>query len=139
MPTIKFTGPALVASAEENDDGSLDLIADKLILKSLNGLSYDDEEFSDYLYDSAETESFADQVSGGVLSFEYDASSSSLIGSIQYQLSRSLSDDEIETLEEYTIEQLTDGIGSNFSQERALNGEVTPFIDIEELACDQVS
>ncbi|MCG8053265.1 MAG: hypothetical protein JAZ15_18875 [Candidatus Thiodiazotropha endolucinida] len=139
MPIIKFKGPALVASAEENDDGSLDLVTDKVILESLSGLKYEDEEFSDYLFDGEETERFAEQVSGGILSFEYDASSGSLIGSIEYQLSRSLSEDEVEALEEYTIEQLTDGIGSNFSQERALNGEATPFINTEELTCDQVS
>ncbi len=139
MPTIRFTGPALVASAEENDDGSLDLISDKATLESLNGLSYEDEEFSDHLYDGEETEGFAEHVSGGILSFSYDTSSSSLIGSIEYQLSRPLSADEVEALEEYTIEQLTDGIGSNFSQERALSGEVTPFINHEELSCHQAS
>lgn len=139
MPSIKFKGPALVASSEENDDGSLDLITDRVILESLNGLKHEDEEFSDYLFDSEETSSFADEVSGGILSFEYDASSSSLIGSIEYQLSRSLSEDEVEALREYTIEQLTDGIGSNFSQERALNDKVTPFINTEKLACDQAS
>jgi len=139
MPTIKFTGPALVASAQENEDGSLDLINDKTTLESLNGLSYEDEEFSDYLYDGEETEGFAEHVSGGILSFYYETSTSSLIGSIEYQLSRSLSADEVEALEEYTIEQLTDGIGSNFSQERALGGEVTPFINHEELSCDQAS
>ncbi|MCE2597404.1 hypothetical protein K6Y31_21785 [Motilimonas cestriensis] len=139
MPTIKFTGPALVASVEENDDGSLDLISDKTTLESLNGLSYQDEEFSDYLYDREETEGFAEYVSGGILSFTYDSSSGALIGSIEYQLSRHLSADEVEALEEYTIEQLTDGIGSNFSQERALSGEVTPFINHEELSCHQAS
>nr|WP_086940649.1 hypothetical protein [Thaumasiovibrio occultus] len=139
MPTIKFTGPVLVASAQENEDGSLDLISDKTILESLNGLSYEDEAFSDYLYDGEETEAFAEHVSGGVLSFSYDSSSSSLIGFIEYQLSRSLSADEVEALEEYTVEQLTDGIGSNFSQERALSGEVTPFINHEELSCHQTS
>ncbi len=139
MPTIRFTGPALVASAEENDDGSLDLISDKEILESLNGLCYEDEKFSDYLYDGEETEGFAEHVSGGILSFSYDTSSSSLIGYIEYQLSKSLSADEVEALEEYTIEQLTDGIGSNFSQERALSGEVTPFINLDELSCEQSS
>lgn len=139
MPTIKFTGPALVASAQENEDGSLDLISDKTILESLNGLSYEDEEFSDYLYDGEETEGFAEHVSGGILSFSYETSTSSLIGSIEYQLSKSLSAEEIEALEEYTIEQLTDGIGSNFSQERTLSGEVTPFINHEELSCHQAS
>ncbi|WP_445363335.1 hypothetical protein ACJJIQ_00365 [Microbulbifer sp. ANSA003] len=139
MPTIRFTGPALVASAEENVDGSLDLISDKATLESLNGMSYEDEEFSDYLYDREETKSFAEYVSGGILSFSYDTSSSSLIGSIEYLLSRPLSADEVEALEEYTIEQLTDGICSNFSQERALRGEVTPFINHEELSYHQAS
>jgi hypothetical protein len=139
MPTIRFAGPALVASAKENDDGTLDLISDKGILESLNGLRYEDEKFSDYLYDGEETESFAEHVSGGILSFSYDTSSSSLVGSIEYQLSRSLSADEVDALENYTIEQLSDGIGSNFSQERALSGEVTPFINHEQLSCDQLS
>ncbi|MEC8523959.1 MAG: hypothetical protein VXZ24_06950 [Pseudomonadota bacterium] len=139
MPIIIFTGPALVASAEENDDGSLDLISDKTTLESLNGLSYKDEEFSDYLYDREETEVFAEYVSGGILSFSYEPTSRSLTGSIEYQISRPLSADEVEALEEYTIEQLTDGIGSNFSQERALSGEVAPFINHEELSCHQAS
>ncbi len=139
MPSIKFTGLAVVASGQENPDGSLEIVNDKAILESLNGLKYEDEEFSDYLYDGEETSNIADYITGGVLSFEYNISSSALIGSVEYQLSRALSLDEVEILKEYTIEQLLDGIGSNFSQGRGLKGEATPFINHEELSFEQTS
>tara|TARA_B100001063_G_scaffold207116_1_gene202823 strand:- start:2071 stop:2418 length:348 start_codon:yes stop_codon:yes gene_type:complete len=115
------------------------LTKDQAILKSLDGLRYEDEEFSDYLYDGEETSNIADHVTGGVLSFEYDIASGSLIGSVEYQLSRALSSDEVAILKEYTIEQLLDGIGSNFSQERGLDGQATPFINHEQLSFEQTS
>ena len=139
MPTIKFTGPALVDSGQENDDGTISVISDVEVLKSLDGLRYEDEEFSDYLADDESTSLIAEYVSGGILIFEYAKESEALVGSIEYQLSRPLVSGEIEMLKEYTIEQLLDGIGSNFSQERVLNGDAAPFINYQELAVDQVS
>jgi len=133
MPRIKISGPALVDSGKDSEDGTIALVTDSEVLKSLNGLRYDDEMFSDYLADDEAFSEIADIVSGGILLFEYDQASGSLVGSIGYDLTRDLSEEEIEMLVEYTIDQLSDGIGSNFSQERVLNGEVAPFINYEEL------
>lgn len=139
MSLIKFSAPALVDSGKDNDDGTIALSNDPLVLKSLDGLRYEDEEFSDYLHDGEETSAIADHVSGGFLSFKYDVATSSLIGFIEYHLSNVLSSNEVETLKEYTIEQLLDGIGSNFSQERGLDGKVAPFLDHEQLSIEQLS
>jgi hypothetical protein len=139
MPSIMFKGPAIVDSGVDNDDGTIAITTDKAILKSLDGLRYDDEEFSDYLADGEETSQIADLVSGGILLFEYINASESLVGGIEYQLSRDLSSEEVEALKEYTIEQLTDSIGSNFSQERSLIGAPAPFINYEELEVENGS
>lgn len=139
MPIIKISGPALVDSGKDNKDGTIALVTDSEVLKSLNGLRYDDEMFSDYLADDEAFSEIADIVSGGILLFEYDQPSGSLVGSIGYDLTRDLSEEELEMLVEYTIDQLSDGIGSNFSQERVLNGEVAPFINCEELVASQSS
>jgi len=139
MSTIKFSGPALVDIGQDNGDGTIALTSDKEILRSLHGLQYDDEEFSDYLADGEETESIAECISGGILSFEYNENKENLIGKVEYQLDRPLSSDELEALTEYTIEQLLEGIGSNFSQERVLNGDPAPFINHEELVIEQAS
>ena len=139
MPKIEFKGPALVDTGKDNNDGTIALTKDQSILKSLDGLRYEDEEFSDYLADDEGASSIADYVSGGTLAFDYIENGEELIGKIEYQLSRTLSSDEIEILKEYTIDQLLDGIGSNFSQERVLNGDVAPFINHEELGFEQAS
>ena len=139
MSLIKFSAPALVDSGNDNDDGTIALTKDQSILKSLDGLRYEDEEFSDYLHDGEETTAIADHVSGGFLSFKYDVATSSLIGFVEYKLSKTLSSNEVNALKEYTIEQLLDGIGSNFSQERGLDGQVAPFIDHEQLSIEQIN
>jgi hypothetical protein len=139
MLSIKFEGPALVDSGQDNDDGTVAIINDKKILKSFDGLQYQDEEFSDYLGDGDGTSLIADCVSGGILSFKYDKKTETLVGFIEYQLTRALSSDEVEALKEYTIDQLSDGIGSNFSQENALNGKPSPFINYQELTVESRS
>ena len=139
MPRIKFIGPALVDSGVDNEDGTVAITKDPAILKSLDGLRYEDEEFSEYLADDEVTSSISDYVSGGILEFEYITSDQALVGKVEYHLTRTLTSDEIQVLKEYTIEQLLDGIGSNFAQERMLNGEVTPILNNEELAFEQDS
>ena len=139
MPSIKFYGPALVDGGQDNSDGTISLVNDAEVLKTLDGLKYEDEEFSDYLCDGEETASFSDFVSGGTLLFQYEDSSNTLVGVVEYVLSRALNTDEIGALTEYTIEQLLDGIGSNFSQERTLENKPAPFINHEELAIEQTS
>lgn len=139
MPSIKFYGPALVDGGQDNPDGTMSLVNDTEVLIALDGLKYEDEEFSDYLSDGEETASFSGFVSGGTLLFQYDDTSNTLIGGIEYVLSRALNTNEVEALTEYTIEQLLDGIGSNFSQERALENKPAPFINHEELGIEQSS
>lgn len=139
MPSIRFYGPALVDGGQDNSDGTISLVNDAEVLKTLDGLKYEDEEFSTYLSDGEETASFSSIVSGGTLRFQYDDISNTLIGGVEYILSRALNTDEVEALTEYTIEQLLDGIGSNFSQERALENKPAPFINHEELAFEKIS
>ncbi|MGF1689417.1 hypothetical protein L4C36_22610 [Photobacterium japonica] len=137
MPKIRLSGPALVDSGKNNEDGTIVLVTDSDVLTSLNGLVYDDEMFSDYLADSEAFAEIADIVSGGILRFQYDPSSESLVGDIDYEVARGLSDEESAMLVEYTVDQLVEGIGSSFSQERLLNGLVAPFMHDEELVVIQ--
>jgi hypothetical protein len=126
MPTIKFTAPAAVfdfnqIDPETNERGLF--VEDQRALKSLDGLSYSDELLSDYIGDGGETLALVTVgITGGSLSFAFDSKSKRLLASTEYSLARLLSQEETNILKRYTIGQWSDGIGSNFFQERMNQG-----------------
>jgi hypothetical protein len=97
-------------------------ISDISILRSLDGLAYDDERFTDYLGGPAEEDALAAVLeSGGSLRFRYCEGDSLLVASTEYRSKRPLSESELHLLVDYTMGQWSDGIGENWvceSEER---------------------
>jgi hypothetical protein len=124
MPTIKFMGPAVVFDFNSEDAAEDDtpVVNDSKILQGLDGLTYDDEIFSDYLSDGGDSTLANVGVTGGILKFKFDQKSKQLYGITEYSIPRRLSSSEIALLREYTSGQWSDGIGSNFFQERIRDG-----------------
>ncbi len=126
MPSITFSTYAAVFDFRQMDTDTGDegrSIEDTAILKTLDGLSYDEEVFSDYLFDGGDVGELEDAgISGGSLDFAFDSATGRLIGRTEYQLERALNPDQIAVLRDYTIGQWSDGIGSNFFQERMRKG-----------------
>jgi hypothetical protein len=125
MPTITFSHPAGVFDFNQIDPETGEsglFVEDVATLRSLDGLQYDEEVFSDHIGDG-ELGAIADiGISGGSLSFVFDVSSKQLIAKTQYSLTRPLKPREVEFLKSYTVGQWSDGIGSNFFQERMHQG-----------------
>ena len=125
MPTISFSHPADVfdftqLDPETDEDGLL--VEDPVVLRSLDGLQYTEEVFSDYLGDGGDADISEVGITGGSLSFVFDAPSSQLMVSTTFMLARTLTAAEIELLRDFTSGQWSDGIGENFFQERMSHG-----------------
>ena len=123
MTKIRFTAPAVVFDfhSEEATDDETPVVEEAEILKSLHGLE-SKELFSDYMSDGGDQTLPKAGVSGGQLRFEYDEKSKQLYGVTEYSAPRGLSESELATLKDYTVGQWSDGIGSNFFQERMDKG-----------------
>ena len=133
MPTICFGHPAFVFDMTLGDDEE-SYVTDPEVLKTLDGLEYVGEVFSDYLHDGRDIGTLKDaQISGGTLSFSFHEESEQLIAVTGYSVSRPLKKKEIAFLREFTSEQWTDGIGDNFYQERIDCG-LAPQIVIEKVS-----
>jgi hypothetical protein len=115
MVTIRIVGPAVVFDFKNEDEPAV--VEDESLLKTLHGLEHD-EVFSDYLGDGGDRTLVDVGVSGGLLRFEYDAATKQLYGVTEYIAPRLLTPAEVAVLKEYTIGQWSDGIGSNFFQDR---------------------
>ena len=76
--------------------------------------------FSDYMFDGSNSESMPADVKGGVLTLYCDASLSQLWSHVEYDVRHKLTRSEEQALIDYTLEQLLDGIGDNFTQEYLL-------------------
>ncbi|MDP5191811.1 hypothetical protein [Rheinheimera baltica] len=92
-------------------------------LKSIDGYTYiDDEEdncFGFWLIDENDDSIIKySGISGGYLQFSFNDKLNRLEASIEYILSKELSQEQIDCLIEYTIGQCMDGIGSSFGQEK---------------------
>ncbi|MBX3628081.1 MAG: hypothetical protein KF892_23935 [Rhizobacter sp.] len=125
MPTITFSYPAGVFDFNQVDPETGEsgvFVEDVATLRSLDGLLYDEEVFSDHIGDG-ELEAIAGiGISGGSLAFAFDARSKQLIAKTKYSLTRPLKPKEVELLKSYTVGQWSDGIGSNFFQDRMHQG-----------------
>lgn len=134
MPTIKFFTTAAVFDFRKSDEG--DFIDDKLILKTLDGLEYSDESFSDYLLDGSETRELADiGITGGDLKFKFYPIAGLMVHT-EYLIPRLLTEPEISKLRHYTIGQWSDGIGSNFFQERISEGLAPQALVSDEMSVE---
>jgi hypothetical protein len=88
-------------------------------LRTLDGLTYDDERFTDYLGGPEEEDVLAAALeSGGILRFGYDGGEL-LTATTEYLSRRPLTDAEMQLLVDYTMGQWSDGIGENWTCESA--------------------
>lgn len=136
MASITFSTYASVFDFKRVDPDTGEegvFVEDAAILKTLDGLAYDEEVFSDYLLDGENAGELEDAgISGGGLEFSFDNASGRLTGRTEYQLERALSPDQIALLKDYTIGQWSDGIGSNFFQERMRHGLAPQLLVMDE-------
>lgn len=126
MPTILFATPAGVFDFNQIDPETGEsglFVENENALRSLDGIEYKDEIFSDYLFDGTDMQALQGiGIQGGVLTFAFDANTKQLIACTEYFVPRHLSAKEVDLLRTYTIGQWSDGIGSNFFQERMSEG-----------------
>jgi hypothetical protein len=94
-------------------------VTDPAVLRSLDGLVYDEERFADYLGRPEEEELAAALEPGGVLQFGYCDGDELLSATTEYRSRRPLSEAELRLLVEYTMGQWSDGIGENWTCESA--------------------
>src|SRR4051812_35548163 len=102
MVRIAVRGRAAVFRKDEQ-------VTDPSVLRSLDGLAYDDERFTDYLGGPAEEDLLAAALeNGGSLRFTYHEGDPYLIATTEYQSRRPLSDSELGLLAAYTMGQWSD-------------------------------
>lgn len=115
---IRFSQEVTVVRSDGDDDAEDLLITEPDILKTLDGIRYSEEKFTDYLpdYESASDMLRSNSIQGGVLSLRYDHELNKVLVETEYVTVVALSDEDIELLKDYTADQLGDGLGSNFLQ-----------------------
>lgn len=95
-------------------------IVDPTVLRSLDGLVYDDEVFTDYLGGSPEEDALSAALNrSGILRFTHEDGNQFLIAATVYEAKRPLTESELQLLVEYTMGQWSDGIGENWASESA--------------------
>ncbi|MFO0876109.1 MAG: hypothetical protein U0840_01950 [Gemmataceae bacterium] len=100
-----------VASVFRDDEP----VTDPAILRSLDGLVYDEERFTDYLGGPRrENELLAALEPGGIIRFSYQGGDH-LTAVTEYQTRRPLTGPELNLLVHYTMGQWSDGIGENWA------------------------
>jgi hypothetical protein len=91
-------------------------ITDAETLRRLDGLTYDDEVFTDYLGGPPEEDVLAAALhKGGMLRFSYTEGHDLLAVVTEYDAKRRLTESELRLLIDYTVGQWSDGIGENFT------------------------
>jgi hypothetical protein len=107
-----------ISGNAEVTDGRGNRITDLAVLKSLDGLLYDDEKFTDHLGGPARENALVSLLEeGGILQFQCDLDSGQLRVITEYRASRRLKKKELAALVDYTIGQWSDGIGESFHDE----------------------
>lgn len=95
-------------------------VIDPSILRSLDGVVYDEERFTDYLGGPpGEDELVAALEPGGSIRFSYQDGWDLLMAITEYRSHRPLTEDELRLLVQYTMGQWSDGIGENWTCESA--------------------
>ena len=90
--------------------------ADPSVFPSLHGVA-SDESFSEYIIDDGSAVLMAAPIEDGTLVVEHDPVENRLWSVVTYSVARRLSPEEEAALVDYTLEQLTDGIGENLAYE----------------------
>lgn len=109
---IRFTAPTLVF------DEPGELVTSVDIHRKLDGVSYDDEAFTDFLSGpSNETELALLLEHGGYLRFQFNETRGGLDTITEFRASRGLDDPEMALLTDYVRGQWSDGIGENWVSE----------------------
>jgi hypothetical protein len=88
-------------------------VTDADVLRSLDGLVYDEEQFTDYLGGPPEEAVAAILEPGGVIRFGYREGDVVLTAVTEYHSRRPLNGAELQLLVGYTMGQWSDGIGEN--------------------------
>jgi hypothetical protein len=111
VPRIVIRGSAAVF--RDDDDVQ---VTDTSILRSLDGIVYDEERFTDYIGCSPEEAALAAALEpGGIISFSYQDGQDVLDAVTEYRSRRPLMDGELRLLVLYTMGQWSDGIGENWT------------------------
>ena len=91
-------------------------VSDPVVLRSLDGLVYDEERFTDYIGGPpAENIVAAALEPGGIIRFNYRDADDVLSATTEYRSRRPLTAAELRLLINYTMDQLSDGIGENWT------------------------
>lgn len=113
MALIIIRGSAAVFRGDEP-------VSDPAVLRSLGGVVYDDERFTDYLGGPPGEDAVAAALEpGGAIRFAYHEGDNLLTATTEYYSRRPLTVDELQALVEYTMGQWSDGIGENWACESA--------------------
>jgi hypothetical protein len=92
-----------------------DQIIEPEVLRTLDGLTYEDEKFTDFIGGTEEEDNLVAVLeSGGFLRFGYTPGSGLLDAITDYETRRRLSEAELRWLVDYTMGQWSDGIGENW-------------------------
>ncbi len=109
---IRITGPTTVLDTDHNE------VTDPDILRSLDGFTYDDDIFTNYLGGPDDETALAVLLEhGGVIRFEFFPESGELVVVTEYHAARRLTAEELNLLTEYTIGQWCDGIVEGLAAE----------------------
>jgi len=107
---VVISAKAFVYDRERNE------VSDPAILRSLDGLAYEDEVFTDYLGGPPAEDALREALErGGRLRFVYRADRNELWRVTEYRTLRPLSEPELDLLVASTRGQWSDGIGENFT------------------------
>jgi hypothetical protein len=113
MARIVIRGSAAVYSNDEQ-------VSDPVILRSLDGVVYDEERFTDYIGGPPAEDTVAAALEpGGAIQFGYVEGESLLTATTEYRARRLLTANELQLLVDYTMGQWSDGIGENWTCESA--------------------
>ena len=93
-------------------------VVDPNVLRTLGSVKYDDERFTDYLGGPQEEDALAAVLEpGGIIEFSYCEGDDLLTATTEYQSRRTLTNEELKCLADYTMGQWSDGIGENWACE----------------------
>ena len=109
MTRVTIRGSAAVLRGD-------DPVTDPAVLRALDGVVYDDEGFTDYVWGRPGVGALAaDLEPGGAIRFAYRDGDDVLSATTEYTCRRPLANAEVRLLADYTMEQWSDGIGENWA------------------------
>lgn len=129
-----------VDDINDEDEEFVDPIRDEAILSQLSNVEYEGELFSSaFAYEEDAEKIKGWGISKGVIGLEFDEETKRLLTYTEYDITRELSDEELDFLIDFTIDQWLDGIGQEFIGEVAEDSgylvHVTLPEDNEEVLC----